>query len=286
VAEPIAPRPQPTAVEPAETQASTVVIEVPPPPRKRRRWIGVLIALVILAVLLVVAFFVADAWARDYAKSYVRDRVVEVLKLDPASDVAVDVGDGSILLQAATGSLDEVTVEVAELTFGDVTGSARVAATGVPLDSTRPVQTLDIDVSVSEENVKKLSGLLSGTPLESIALTDGLIRIGTEFNLIFFSVPVAVDLQPSAQDGGINFDPVTIVLGENEISVAELRANPQLGGLAEGLLASQQFCVAEYLPQALVVDGVEVEGSNLVISIDGGGAALGGPELATLGTCP
>ena len=285
MAEPLAPRPE-SAPAPEPSVSETVVIEVPPPPRKRRRWIGMLIVLVILVVLLVVGFFVADAWARDYAKSYVRDRVIEVLKLDPASDVAVDVGDGSILLQAATGSLDEVTVDVAELTFGDVTGSARVSATGVPLDSTQPVQTLDIDVSVSEENVKKLSGLLSGTPLESIALADGLIRIGTEFNLIFFSVPVAVDLQPAANDGGITFDPVTIVLGESEISVAELRANPQLGGLAEGLLASQQFCVAEYLPQALTVTDVDVVGTDLVISIDGAGAALGGPELATPGTCP
>lgn len=265
----------------------TVVVEVPPPaPRKRRRWIGVVIALAVLVVLLVVGFFVADAYARDYAKSYVRDRIIEVLKLDPESDVAVDVGDGSILLQAIGGRLDEVTVDVAELTFGDITGSAHIGATAVPFDGAQPVGTLDIVVSVSEENVQKLSGLLSGTALESITLNEGFIRIGTEFNLIFFTVPVAVDLQPSAQDGGIGFEPVTIVLGENEISVAELRDNPQLGGLADSLLASQQFCVAEYLPEALVVDGVEVVGTELVISIDGDGTALGGPELATLGTCP
>jgi hypothetical protein len=284
MAEPLAPRPEPTPpVEPAET----LVIEVPPPaPRKRRRWIGVVIALVVLGALLVVGFFVADAWARDYAKGYVRERIIEVLKLDRDADVSVDVGDDSILLQALSGRLNEVTVDVAELTFGDITGSAHIDATAVPFDGAQPVGTLDIVVAVSEENVQKLSGLLSGTALQSITLNEGFIRIGTEFNLIFFTVPVAVDLQPSAQDGGINFDPVTIVLGENEISVDELRDNPQLGGLASGLLASQQFCVAEYLPQALVVDGVEVLGSDLVISIDGDGTALGGPELATLGTCP
>lgn len=279
MAEPI----QPTKpVEPAET----VVLEVAPPKKKRRRWIGVLIALAVIIVLLVVGFFIADGYAKTYAENYVRERIVEVLKLDPASKVEVDLGSGSVLLQAARGGLDEVNVHVDNITFGDISGEAQITATKVPLDSSQPVDKLGIKVTVSEENVKKLSGFLSGIDLKSIELKNSLIRIGTEFNLFFINIPVAVDLNPTAKEGGINFDPVTILLGEDEISVADLRASPEFSSLAGDLLASRDFCVAGFLPKALTIDKVQVVGTNLVLGIDGDGTALSDPALSTLGTCP
>jgi len=286
MAEPLAPR----QVEPTSggQPVETVVIEVetPAPPRKRRRWIGVLIGLVVLVVLLVVGFFVADAYAKTYAENYVRERIVEVLKLDPAADVDVDLGTGSVLLQAARGALDEVTVGVDTITFGDISGQARISATTVPLDSSKPLDTLDIEVTVDEENIMKLSGFLSGIDLKSVELKDELIRIVTDFEFLFITIPVAVDLDPTAKDGGINFDPVTILLGDNEISVADLRGNPQVGALAGDLLASRDFCVAGFLPQALTLEKVDIVGTDLIIGIDGDGTALSDPALSTLGTCP
>ena len=280
MAEPV----QPTArIEPAET----AVIEVEQPPRpKRRRWIGVLIGLVVLIALLVVGFFVADAYAKTYAENYVRERIIEVLKLDPATKVDVDLGDGSVLLQAARGAIDEVRVDVDTITFGDISGGARISATGVPLDSSKPVSTLDIEVTVSEENVKKLSGFMSGIDITSIDIENELIRISSELKLLFLSVPVAVDLEPTAKDGGINFDPVTILLGEEEISVADLRASPQFSALAGDLLDSRDFCVASFLPQALTLDKVDIVGTDLVLGINGDGTTLSDPALSTLGTCP
>ena len=265
---------------------SPVVIVTDPPKRKRRRWIGVLIGLFVLVVLLVVGFFVGDAYAKRYATDLVRTRIIEVLGLDPKSDVDVDLGEGSVLLQAVRGGLDEVTVRVPEITFGEITGTATLVATKVPLDSTQPVDTLRITATVDEENVKKLSGFLSGIQLNDIELADELIRIHSEFSLIFFTLPVAVDLQPTAVDGGINFDPVTILLGDDEISVADLRASPQFSAIAGDLLASRDFCVASSLPKALVIDDVDVVGKTLVISINGDGTALAGPGLSEMGTCP
>lgn len=282
MAEPIAPRSEPVEIAPTDT----VVLEVAAPKKKRRRWIGVLIALVVVVILLVVGFFIADAYAKTYAENYVRERIVEVLKLDPAAKVDVDLGGGSVLLQAATGGLDQVNVHVDTITFGDISGEAQITATKVPLDSSKPVDKLGITVTVSEDNVKKLSGFLSGIDLTSIELKDGLIRIGTEFKFLFLNVPVAVDLNPTAKEGGINFDPVTILLGEDEISVADLRATPAFSSLAGDLLASRDFCVAGFLPKALTIDKVQVVGKNLVVGIDGDGTALSDPALSTLGTCP
>jgi hypothetical protein len=200
--------------------------------------------------------------------------------------VDVDLGTGSVLLQAARGALDEVNVDVAEITFGDITGSARLSATTVPLDGSKPVDTLGIVVTVSEENVKKLSGFLSGIDLTGIELENELIRISSEFDLFFFTIPVSVDLEPTAKDGGINFDPVTVLLGDEEISVADLRASPEFRALAGDLLNSQDFCVAGFLPEALTLVAVDIDGTDLVLGINGDGTALSDPGLSTLGTCP
>lgn len=271
--------------EPLQPTVPIERVEVPSK-KKRRRWIGVLIALVILVVLLVVGFFVADAYAKTYAENYVRERIVEVLKLDPTSEVDVDLGSGSVLLQAASGALNQVDVHVDTITFGDISGEAQITATKVPLDSSKPVDTLGIQVTVSEDNVKKLSGFMSGIDLKSIDIENELIRIGTEFTVLFFTIPVSVDLNPTAKDGGINFDPVTILLGDEEISVADLRASPEFRALAGDLLASLDFCVASFLPRALTIDKVDIVGTDLVLGIDGDGTALSDPALSTLGTCP
>ena len=289
MAEPIEPV-VPPVVEPVETKTAVLpaapVATPPAQPRKRRRWIGWVIALVVLVILLVLGFFVADAYAKDYAKGYVRDQIIQVLKLDPATKVDVDLGGGSVILQALRGSIDEVTVDVAELSFGDITGSAVITAAGVPLDGAQPVDKLGIVATVSETNVRKLASFMSGIELKTIELGDGVITASTEFNVLgFFVIPVSVDLVPSAVDGGISFDPKTITLAGEDISVADLRASPEFAGIAGQFLQSQDFCVASSLPKALTITDVDVVGSNLVIAINGDGTALGGPGLSELGVC-
>jgi LmeA-like phospholipid-binding len=282
MAEPIVPMAEPPS------SAETLVIELPPEPpkKKRRRWVGPLIAIVIVVAVLVIVFFVGDAFARQYATGLVREKIVQALKLDPTAQVDVDLGDGSILVQAAAGSIDDLGVHVSKFSLGEITGEADIIATAVPIDTTKPLGTMNIAVTVDESNVQKLSGYLSGIDLTSIELRDKLIRISTDFDLFLAKVPVAVDLAPSANQGGISFDPITVLLGDQQISVADLRAIPGVSDLAGGLLGSRTFCVAGFLPQALTIDDVKVSGTNLVVSITGDGATLGGPGLSTMGSCP
>lgn len=283
MAEPIQPRDSAPVSAAGETE---VVVSPSPADPPRRRWIGWVIAAGVLVILLVVGFFVGDAVAKQYATQYVREQIIQVLHLEPDSDVDVDLGGGSVILQALAGGLNEVTVHANEITFGDITGDARISATDVPLDSAKPVGTLGIVVSVDESNVQKLRSFLSGIDLKTISLEDDVIRVGTEFSLVFFTIPVSVDLLPTAKDGGINFDPRTIILGEQEISVDDLRASPEFRALAGDLLNSRQFCIAEYLPQALTLTDVEVAGTQLVLTINGDGTPLADPGLSTNGVCP
>ena len=277
-----------SVVERVETGEPAPVVErvETKPTRKKRRWLPWLIALVVLLILLVVAFFVGDAFARQYATGYVRERIVEALDLDPATPIDVDLGTGSILLQAASGSINEVHVGIDNVAFGDVSGSAQLVATGVPVSGEQPVDTLGIEVTIDEENVQKLAGSLSELDLKSIRLGDGLITVSTDLNVVIFTLPVTVGLQPSASEGGISFEPETLTLNDQAISVEDLRNNPVVGGLASQLLASQDFCVASYLPKAFTISDVDVVGSNLVVKVNGDGAVLSGSDLTSKGTCP
>ena len=190
----------PVAAPGAETGAQRTVVFTVEQPTKRRRWPWILlIVLVVLAGLLVAGFFIAEKYVREYAENYARDQIVAVLALPEDTPVAVTLGEGSIILQALSGAIGEVNVEAKDVTFGELTGDARITATKVPLDGTKPVETLDITVSIDEDNVRTLAGSLSGLELNSIELQDGVIAIGSEFNIFnLLVIPVAVDLAPAA----------------------------------------------------------------------------------------
>ncbi len=277
---------QPLQPRDTASSAETQVLLVEAPPRRRRRWLGWLIGLLVLIVLLVAAAIVGETLARQYAEGYIRDRVLESLPVDAATPLDVQVEGGPVLLQALAGRMTEIVVGIPELTIGEVSGSATVTATNVPLDESQSTENLDIVLTIPEASVQKLSTYLSGIDLDSIALGDGVITVDTSVDLLLFSVPISIDLVPSADAGGIAFTPETITLEQQEISVDDLRSNPLVSGIAGSLLRSQVFCVAGSLPKALTLSDVSVVGSDLVVRVTGDGVPLGDPALAETGTCP
>ena len=291
MAEPIQPTDaeRPETAETAVVEATETTVIVPAEtaaPKKRRRWIGWLIAVTVVIVLAIVGFIVGDTLARQYATDYVRQQVIQVLALPQDTEVDVDLGSGSLILQAMRGSIDEVTVGIDELTVGAITGSARLVATDVPLDGAQPLNTLGIVVTIPQGEVRKLAGNFSGLELKTIDLADGLITIGTEVTILsFLTIPLSIDLAPTASEGSISFDPQVIRAGDDEISVADLRANALFSSIAGDLLNAQDFCVADSLPQALTITKVAVVGTALVVTLSGDGAALGGPAMSTMGSC-
>ena len=277
--------PVPSAPEPADAEGEPVVVVVDAPKKKRRRWPWVVgIILLVLVILGVIGFFIADAYAKDYARQYIKERIIAVLGIEPGTPVTVDIGDGSVLLQALRGELDQIDVRADQVTFGILKGAATVHAEGVPLDQDAPVDSLEVTFAVAEGDVGALAGNLSGMQLESIELDAPEIVATTTFNIFGFQLPVGMGIEPSADEGRIVFTPTSIRLGEDNYTAEELRNT--FGGFAEQLLRQQSFCVAENLPAALTIVDVDVVKKDLVVKIDGDGAALGGPDLSTAGVCP
>lgn len=256
-----------------------------PPRRKRRGWIIALVVVGVVAVLGLIGFLVADGIAKDYARDYVRERVVAVLDLPADARVDVDLGGGSIILQALAGRIDEVAVSVPELSFGELTGAATLRAEGVPLDETLPVEVLRVEFSVGEGDLAAIAGSLSGLELDSIELEEPAILVGSTFSLFGLPIPLGVALVPSAEDGQLVFTPETVTVAQQQFAAADLLANPLFGAFARDLLQQQSVCVAASLPRALVVTDARVDGERLVLAIRGDGTALGGSDLATPGVC-
>ena len=271
-------------VEPVAPVAEPEVLVVAAP-KRRRRWPWVLGGiLVVLAILLTIAFFIADAYAKDYARDYIKQRIVAVLGIEDASQVKVDVGSGSVLLQALAGKLNEVDIDAGTVTFGTLTGDATVHAQGVPLDANAATEKLDVTFSVAEDQIIGIVGTnLSSLPIDSITLEAPEIVVKATVPVFIFQIPVGMGLEPSAEDGQIVLTPAHIQLFDEEYTADQ--ASEQLGDFAAQLLAKQRICVNESLPVALTIVDVDVVKKDLIVKINGDGVVLGGTDLSTPGTC-
>jgi len=270
---------------PVVSETATPAAEpVPTTPRKKRRLRGWLIALAVIVIVVVVAWIVGDNLARDYAKSYIRTQIISTFDLPADQPMGIEIGPGSLIAQAIGGSIDSVDVDLTDVPLGDVEGDVTLALTGIPLSETEPVDTLRVKLSVDEANVQNLSTYLSDEDNITIGLEPDEIVIGTTFTLLGAAFPVSVGLVPSAVDGGIAFEPTVISVNDATVSLSDLADGP-LGDLAGGLLDSQAYCIAEYLPTAIALTDVSVTGEALVLSASADGVALGGPEMTTFGTC-
>ncbi|HEX4058555.1 MAG TPA: DUF2993 domain-containing protein [Galbitalea sp.] len=254
-------------------------------PRKKHRGRNALIAFVIVVVLLVAAFFVADYFAKKYATSYVQQQVATALDLPSTAPVHVDLGSGSILLQAVTGSINNVTVDVDPLVIDGLSGSAVLTAHGVPLSSTAPVKSLQVDVTVPEttitQAIKKVPELASFSPTVSVAGND--VTVAGSFSVFGFVQHLSVTMTPKVSAGAPSFTITTAKFNGATISVIQL--DKDIPGLATVLQSGTSLCIADALPKSFVLTGVSIQGQSLVSTFTGDGVELNGAALAQRGTC-
>jgi hypothetical protein len=262
--------------------SSTVVVT----PRRKHRGRNALIAIIVIVVVLVVAFFVADALAKKYATNYVQQQVATALDLSSTAPVHADLGSGSILLQAANGSINDVTVDVDPLTIDGLQGSAVLTAHGVPLSSTTPVTSLQVNVDVPEatitQAIKKVPALAQFSPTVTVAGQD--VTVTGSFSIFGFVQHLSVTMTPKVSAGVPSFTIETAKFNGATVSVAQL--DSRVPGLATVLQSGTSLCIANELPKAFVLTGVTIQGQSLVSTFSGNGVELNGASLAQRGTCP
>jgi hypothetical protein len=245
----------------------------------------VVIAVVVASVaLLVGGVVVADVVARQRVADYVSEKVHEALNLDPSEPVAVTVGGTSMLAQLIVGRIEHIDVVVDSATVGDLTGSVTVRADGIPTDTSKTVDAVEIELHVSEADVQKATKALSGATVDSVVFVGGELRLSSTLSFFGLSVDIGLTVDPTVRDGLIDFTPTGVSLNGATTSTESLAQT--FGPLAAPLTASRSVCVAEWLPKDLTLSSVTIVGKELVVSIEGTAVRLDDAALQELGACP
>jgi LmeA-like phospholipid-binding len=261
---------------------TTTVAEVPP---RRHRGRRALVVLLVVVIVLVMGFFVADYFVKKYATNYVRDQIASSLGLSSTAPVSVDLGQGSILLQAAAGTIDDVSVQVSPLTLSGLVGSATLVAHGVPLSQTEPVRSLDVTVSVPETTVTTaISRIPSIAALKPVVKFTGQRAVVTGTISVFgFPQSVGATLTPKVTSGVPSFVIDSATFDGATVSIATL--DRYLPGLSSLLESGTSLCIANDLPKAFALTGIAVHGTSLVSTFSGDGVELNANALSQKGTC-
>ena len=253
-------------------------IDAPKSIPPRWRWIGFVIALAVVGGLVAFALIEGDKIVRDVASDVVRSGVASALDLPEGQEMDVDLGEGFLVFQAVTGSIDAVEVSIPNVAFGAATGTLELTVEGVALDPSAPVDVLTANVELDSANLGLYAGNLSSVPLNAVVVGEGVVAIGADLG----GQAVTIGLLPSVANGAVAFTPSTILAAGAPLTVEEVLAGP-LGPAATPMLQSTPVCIAQYLPKALVVTGAAVVGDQLVITASGEGVRL--TALGAKGTC-
>jgi len=253
-------------------------IDAPKTIPPRWRWIGFLVALAVVVGLVAFALIEGDKIVRGIASDVVRSAVTSALELPEGQDVDVELGDGLLVVQAISGSIDSVDVTIPNVQFGEATGTLLLTVGGVSLDPTAPVDTLSARVELDADAVSKYAANLSSAPLNGVSLPGQVVGIAADLG----GQQVDVALTPTVSNGAVVFTPVEVATGGVAVPIEQMLAGP-LGPLAAPMLTSNPVCLAQYLPEALTVAGAFVENERLVITAVGNATRLS--TLGTKGTC-
>ena len=224
-----------------------------------------------------------DNWARQQVADYVTEKVEQVLSLENDEPVTVEIAGVSVIAQVLTGTIDEVDVGVEDVTIGEFTGGVSLTAEGIPVDLTKPIDTVQIEFTVNETSIQKIAHVLSATAIDRVQLVDSEIQFTSEFRVFGFPIDVGVAIEPFAANGEVGFTPTGVTVNGTRSSASAL--TDKYGSVAESLLRTRSICVARWLPVALTVDDVSVRDDDLVIVIGADKAILDDASLRRLGSC-
>jgi hypothetical protein len=255
-------------------------------PRKKHRGRRALVVLLVIVLVLVAGFFVGDYFAKKYATSYVRDQVASSLGLPSTAPVTVDLGEGSILLQALTGQINDVNISIDPIVLDGLTGSATLTAHGVPLNETSPVKTLDVKVFVPTSTVAAAISLVPSLKSLKPTVTISGKHVAVAGTLYVFGFPqsIGATLTPTVTKGVPGFTIDTATFDGATVTASVL--DRYLPGLTTLLESGTSLCIANELPKAFTLTSIAVHGQSIVSTFIGNGVELNAAALSQKGTCP
>lgn len=251
--------------------------------RRRRGALPWIIAVVVVVALAVVAWFVAEHITRSILTDTVRQQVITQLALP--EDQPIDVGfDEPVLPQVIGGRLDRLDIASEDVPLGDVVADVSVRASGVPIRADGgDITAAEATVVFGEDQLQTLLAQVDGVPEAGLTLDPPDVKVEVELSILALTVPLGVDLIPSAANGDIVLTPRAVRLGGAELTADAVRE--RFGAAADGVLRDYPICIRDRLPAGLTLREVRVEQAALVAEVDVDGSIISDPALQAEGTC-
>ncbi len=253
-------------------------------PKLKRRWIGPVVVLVVIVALLTAAFFMVDGFARSYVAGLIETKARSSLSLPKTTPVTVRVGGASVLLQLASGTLDQVDIAISRLSVGDLSGDATLTARGVPIDQSKAIGNVRLAFTADQQQLQTLLARLKVEPGSTVTVKSGAVQLGVTINLLGLSVPVGVALKPTAVGGEVSLATQSVLIGGKTVTPAEVTST--LGAVGSQLVATRKVCVASLLPKDFRLDSIGVKGDVLSLAVTAKSVVLNSQLLSAKGVCP
>ena len=235
-----------------------------------------------LGALLVTAAFAGEWLARDAVTKGVRQAAVTGLGVPADTEIDVDI-PGSLLFQLATGTIGEATVSSPEVAVDSFTGGISATVRDLQPGAGPAISGGTVIVTLDAAELRGLMSTVDGFPADTLGLSAPEVTASTVLDVFGAAVPLGIGFTPRADAGDLVLAPGSLTLGSAQITADELRRT--LGGMADGVLHDWRVCIAEDLPAAVTLSGVEVTGDHLVATFDLAGGVLTDAALRQKGAC-
>ncbi len=251
---------------------------VPRPAPRKRRGRRVMLWVLIPVVLVIVLLVVADVVARGYAERTIASAVEKSLPNEVTGDVTVHVGGVSVIQQYLSGRFDSVTLDAPHLTVKGAPVSASVVATGVPVDTSKPVDAVSGTLGVSQSALNALITIPGATG--DLTLGNGVLGYDGRIDLLGLPVGYTVQAKPQAAGSTVLLQPV-------KADLATGKGNVDLSLLLSALTAKGPFpvCAAQYLPQGVGVSDITVVPGHATVRLSAKDFVLDQASLSSKGKC-
>jgi hypothetical protein len=248
-------------------------------PRRRRGLRVVTIVLASLVVLLVILAVAVELVARGYAENRAEKQIESSLPSGTTGTVSVSMHGFSVILQALSGSLDDVTLTSHDLVVKKVPLSFTADLRRVPLHSGATTGPVTGSVHLDQQALNKSSLLTEAHG--TVVLGRGTVAYDSDISILGLDLDYKLTAKPSVSPDG-----KSLLLTPTAVAIRTPTASFSTDALLGYLKANPvSICAAQSLPSSVRVTKVSVDPGDLTLDLRSAGLPLSSAGLSTTGSC-
>jgi hypothetical protein len=239
-----------------------------------RAWTTIIVIVVALGALLVVADIVVRGIAEERFSEQLRSNLPEGVD----GEVDVTIGGFSVIAQYLAGTMDRVELSAPELTVNGAPIAVDVVGEGVPVDLAAPVRSMSAVIEADQDAINRL--IVIPDVDGDVTLGEGVVGYADTIEVFGLRLGYSVTARPTAAGD-------TVLLQPENVQVDAGGGGIDVSGLADRILGDEPIavCVAQYLPDGVMVNGIEIAAGTASVRLEAQGIMLDEASLARTGSC-